>query len=74
MYEKYLTPPQLSAKVNGDFTPDAIRGFCKRGPENHPLPHLAEGTPRRTVYKIRPSKFDKWLDEEEALCLEGGKW
>lgn len=47
---------------------DFIEGACKRGANEHPLPHIKRGESRAIRY-IQPATFEKWLAEEERRTV-----
>jgi len=42
-FERPLTCKQISERTGGAISAEAVRSFCRRGPRNHPLPHVRTG-------------------------------
>ena len=53
------------AKMFG-YSEEFVRSGCHRAKPYHPIPCSWSGHVR-PVAKIRPSKFDEWLNEEEGM-------
>lgn len=65
--EKGATCREL-ARMTG-YSEEFIRSACHRIPTRHPLPHVRSGKVR-PVIRIRPSVFERWLEEEETTCTK----
>ena len=64
--DKALTAEQVAH--NFGFPANFVREACNRESNYHPLPHIKRGGSRPVCY-VRPSTFERWLDEEEKLTV-----
>ena len=61
--EPLYTPREISQIYGRTISEAYIRAACRRGADNHPLPHIKSGA-KRPVFRISLTVFEQWLKEE----------
>lgn len=69
MFEKPVSPRDISGLTGGAVSEEDVRSYCRRGAAFHPLPHIRKGTEKKQRFLIRPSVFEIWWAEEERLTV-----